>query len=514
MTDGAPARGVTSASLALAVVAFGLLAWALHGATVGRRLDDFDGAWHLACGRLLVETGKVPRQDPFCFTSDGLDWINLNWLAQVALYRAFLWRGFEGAQALAALGLTVALAGVALALRARGARPLLAVLALAPLWPTLVAVHSIRPQTFTFALFALAVAVLERPDPELRLGWRRALALTLGLLLWSHLHGGFVFGFALLGLDAAGSCLDARRRGLGWLPPRARWLAGVCAVGVLGFAAHPHGFAALAYGVTYTRALGRQLETVPELMPLDLAGPLGKVVLAWAAAAVVGLAAAGERPRARDVLVFGFFLLLTLKVRRASIPLVIATLPAVTAAWSTALARLAARAPGLLRLDDLAGPTARAAPAVLPLLAALWLGWTQAVGFQGAPGRVAEKQFDPNQTPVRAVQALQALRGTNDPRAHGRVFSLYSAGGLLVWALYPERRTFIDGRGDLHARGTAYDEYLEIAGLEPGWKERLDAWGVDLVLLGTGAPQVGPLAHEHGWRRVYGDGRWVLLARP
>jgi hypothetical protein len=254
----------------LALVALGLLVWRLHGASVGRLFDDFDGAWHLACGRLIVETGAVPRVDPFCFTSDGLDWINLNWLAQVALYRAFLWRGFDGAVALSALGLAVALAAVALALRARSARPLVLLLALSPLsplWHTVVAAHSIRPQTATFALFALVVWLLERPDPELRLGWRRALGVLAALLVWIHVHGGFVFGFALLALDAAGSCLDARRRSgphpSGWLPPRARWLAGVAALGVAAFATHPHGFDALAYALTYTRALGAQLESGP-----------------------------------------------------------------------------------------------------------------------------------------------------------------------------------------------------------------------------------------------------------
>lgn len=506
-----PASPAGPAALAVAIAVSLLLIGALWRAAIAAPMTDFDGPWHLACGRLIVETGAVPRVDPFCFTSDGLDWINLNWLAQVVLYRVYQWRGFDGTLALAALVLAGTLACVVQAMRARGAAGALALAALPLLWVTVVASQSIRPQTATFALLALLALVLERPDPDLRFGWRRALVVLAALLVWSHLHGGFVFGFALIALDAVGSCLDARRAGLGWVPRRARLLAGTGVAGALGFALHPHGFDALVYALTYTRALGRQLSTVPELMPLDFTSSLGLTVLAYVVVAAAGLALSPARARARDVLIGVAFFALAVSIRRVAVPLVIVTLPAVAAAWTQVLtARPLAR---LARLEPLLSPAARALPAALPAGAAAWaLLVVLGLYRPGLPAQVSAPPFDPGLSPVRAVQALQE---SGDPRARGRVFTLYSAGGLLGWALYPERqRVFIDGRGDLHARGRAYDDYYLIGTMGPGWKERLDAWRVDVVLLGARAPVLLELVERHGWVPLHDDGAFAIVVRP
>lgn len=496
------ARTSTSTALAIAaaVAVMALVVPAIRGGPYGAPgspLADFDGAWHLACGRLIVETGSVPRADPLCFTTDGLDWINLNWLAQAALYRAFLAFGFEGPVALAALCLAGTFAFTALAVRARGGSAALLPLAVAALWMTVVRVHSIRPQTVSFTLLALCVWLLARPDPALRLSWGRAAGLLAALLAWSHLHGGFVFGLALLGLDAAGSCVDARA-----VPRRAWLLLGVLGLAVLGFALHPHGFAALAYAATYTRALGRQLESVTELMPLSPRSDLGVALLGWTLLGVVGVWRSPERPRVRELLPAAFFFVLSWKMRRAVVPFAVVSAPVVVAAWSRVLeARLA-------RVEPHVEPAARALPVALPALVLAYVGLLVAMAVPARPGQVSAPWPFPADAPVLAAEALQRRGGDE------RVFARYSDGGLLVWALYPARRTFIDGRGDLHARGRAYDDYLQVAYMEPGWKERLDAWGVDLVMLGSAAPPLLELERAHGWRRTYDDGRFAVVERP
>ncbi|MCO5170721.1 MAG: hypothetical protein M9894_30695 [Planctomycetes bacterium] len=509
MTDGGAARWVRLGLAAVVplVLAVALLP-AVRGAPLGRPaapLNDFDGAWHLACGRLIVEAGEVPREDPLCFTTDGLDWINLNWLAQVALYRAFLAGGFDGPVALAALWLAGTVAFTLLAARARGAGAALALLTLWPLWMTAVRVHSIRPQAVTFTLLALTVWLLARPDPALRLSWPRAGALLATLLAWSHLHGGFVFGLALVGLDAAGACVDARREGLGLLPRRARLLLGVAAAAALGFALHPHGFAALVYAATYTRALGAQLESITELMPLSPASDLGVWLLGYTALGALGLWLSPERLRARELLAAAFFFALSWKMRRAIVPFALVSAPVFAAAWTRALeGRVGGR---VAALDRLLTPTAAALPAATAALAAAYGALLLALAGPARPGQASAPPFPPD-APVAAVQWLQARGGDQ------RVFGRYSDGGLLVWALYPARRVFIDGRGDLHARGRAYDDYEHIAHQRPGWTERLDAWGVDLVVLGNLAPPLLALEREHGWRRVHDDGHFAVVERP
>src|SRR2546425_10879589 len=54
-----------------------------------RPLNANDLFWHLAAGRHILDTGSIPRTDPFSFASDGGGWIDHEWLWQVgaqALY--------------------------------------------------------------------------------------------------------------------------------------------------------------------------------------------------------------------------------------------------------------------------------------------------------------------------------------------------------------------------------------------------------------------------------------------
>src|SRR5687767_7743530 len=50
------------------------------------QLTDYDELWHLACGRVIVETASVPLRDPFTFTAGETPWVNANWLAQLVLW--------------------------------------------------------------------------------------------------------------------------------------------------------------------------------------------------------------------------------------------------------------------------------------------------------------------------------------------------------------------------------------------------------------------------------------------
>ena len=64
----------------LAALLFCLSGWVILAGGDLFEVISYDGPWHLACGRLIVETGAVPHSDPFCFTSEGVRWQNLNWL--------------------------------------------------------------------------------------------------------------------------------------------------------------------------------------------------------------------------------------------------------------------------------------------------------------------------------------------------------------------------------------------------------------------------------------------------
>ena len=164
-----------------------------------RRVDP-DLYGYLAYGRLFVEQGRIAVEDPFAYTSTGSTWVAFEWLAQLAL-----WIAYDTAGPLGLIGLKCLLGGIAVyfvydAVRLVSGRDFHWL----PVFCFAVANFSryfvFRPQLFTFAFFALFVAVLLR-----HLMRRRAplWALPIVMLVWANSHGGFVAGLGAIGLVVA-----------------------------------------------------------------------------------------------------------------------------------------------------------------------------------------------------------------------------------------------------------------------------------------------------------------------
>ena len=75
-----------------------LLPWSvplLAAVFAWRRQGNTDTWWHLASGRWIVEHGRLPSGDPFSYTVPGAEWINLQWLFDVAIYIVHRVAGIE-----------------------------------------------------------------------------------------------------------------------------------------------------------------------------------------------------------------------------------------------------------------------------------------------------------------------------------------------------------------------------------------------------------------------------------
>jgi hypothetical protein len=77
------------APLPVLLVAAGALAGAF-------RLRSYDLFWHLATGKHILESGAVPRGDPFSFTAAGAPWVDHSWLFQLVLWGAWDLAGVWG----------------------------------------------------------------------------------------------------------------------------------------------------------------------------------------------------------------------------------------------------------------------------------------------------------------------------------------------------------------------------------------------------------------------------------
>src|SRR5882672_4313390 len=60
------------------------------------RIEDFDTWYHLAAGRLMVQSGTWPASNSFSLTAPDHPWIDLHWIFQLLLYVAWSLGGTTG----------------------------------------------------------------------------------------------------------------------------------------------------------------------------------------------------------------------------------------------------------------------------------------------------------------------------------------------------------------------------------------------------------------------------------
>ncbi len=467
-----------------------LLAGALavrHGLAL--RIKDFDELWHLATGRLIVETGSVPSRDPFTFTAGEAPWVNTNWLSQALLYG--LWRA-GGFEACGLLGLALFFASLALVHRTalgrtRSAWAAVPVLAFA--WQALATGSTIRPQGWTFALLAAAAPLLEalreRPTPP------RTAALGALLALLVQLHGGAVFAFVFV----AAALLDEARR----------HVAAALALGAAGFLVHPHGVESLVHPIRYALdpgVLGIRAGT-SELQPPDLGSGVGRLLevplLVFIGAALVGR----PRLRASDLAALAVFLHLALTTRRGLHYFAIVSAGPAAATLDAALDVLRERGGRVARTAELVDsmePALRRASRSLPLVfagAVLLVALCHADRIRpGTPRALDDSPLLETQNDIAEVASWIRTANPKD-----EVWNELETGGALIWALWPERRVYIDGRGDFHGRAGTYDEMARVFEGRDGWEAILERRRCATVVVNQAAPLATKL-HRRGWERV------------
>lgn len=465
---------------------------------------DPDLFWHLATGRLIRATHHVPRTDPFSSTAHGRRWIAHEWLTEVVMSLLHSLGGWTLLVAVWSVVITAAWLVVRTAARRDGASPLAASLVTG--LAALASVHTWgqRPQMLSLLLTAVFVLLIRsaRAGSNRLLWWCAAL-----LPLWANLHGGYIFGTALLGLAAGGATVDAllaRRRGL---PPpstsfvRTAWAATV--VGALGTLCTPNGWDGFVYPFTY---LGDNASTryVAEWFAPDFTRPqywpfavllVVVTVAIWRARRTITLTDAGT------ALAFAFLGLQS--VRNITLFGVVTT-PWVAAALTGARpgARLGTRRPRTG--DDLSAAAAHRARIAIGTLVVL--GWSAVAGPNLRPSASTADQR--RMYPVDA-----AVWMADRPLRSGCIFNEYDFGGWLIWKL-PETQqpVYVDGRPDMY--GDAFmDHYVSIWRLRPGWKARLAHDGVQAVVASPGSAIVRALRRDRGWRTVYEDRTAVILDR-
>ena len=425
------------------------------------RLRSTDVFWHLAAGRWILENRSIPRHDPFRFTSEGLTWVDHEWLFQVLIRGVEMLAGVPGLVVLRQLWVVLLAAVLWWGFRRLGtgvtgatAITLIALLGARPRF-------LMRPELLTFIALSLLFIGLR----EYHLHRRRAtLAWLAGLIaVWVNLHGEAILGPAVTGLYLLGARLQPW---LGSLPePEPRPVAWVQVFGIpaaLGMCLliNPYGWTILAVGAGITGAMRGIDAYNPEWVPV------------WVSP--------------QPFLLFGFVALVALIIlgRRRAGYLHGPTLLAATGLGIVALSAVRHQALFFIGGAFLAAEILARLPAAETerRRAPVWTLWAciAATLWCLAPpssGPLQPRQghftlgygIEPGRFPEAAADFLE------DHPEVGPLFNSFAHGGYLIWRLYPPRQVFHEGRMELQP--DLLRQIGETRGSNRAWDQLMERYG-------------------------------------
>lgn len=430
------------------------------------RLRSTDVFWHLATGRWMVEHGSIPRHDPFRFTSEGLSWVNHEWLFQLLIYGVEQVAGVAGLVVLRQVWVVILAVLLVTAFRRVGASQtasvVLSVVALLGARPRFL----MRPELPTFIALVILLRLLRRLHRQRSRGLVPALCVL--IVVWANLHGEAILGPALTGLYLLGARLQDR---LGPFPgspagPSVTWVQVFGIPALLGFClfVNPYGPHILAVGKGITGAMSGLAAYNPEWVPVWLApqpfAVFGVVSLAALLIHCRRVVGAWHGPTLFCTLGIGVVAMSA--IRHQALFFIVGSMAA-----AEALAALT-RYRSEQGADVARGRTLAAWGC---LVAALWC----LIPPDSGPLKPRQGRFhfgygiEPGRFPEAAADFLDHRLDV------GPLFNSFAHGGYLLWRLHPPRKVFHEGRMELQP-----DLLRQIGEARSGdgpWQELLNRYG-------------------------------------
>ncbi len=438
-------------------------------------LNDGDTYFHIAAGQWILDHGVIPRTDPFSYTFAGAPWVAHEWLAEIIMALAYRLGSWNGVVIL--FGLSTALTlGMLERYLTRWLTPLSAtitlILAAACLSGSLLA----RPHMLALPLLEIWTAGLLIARER---GQAPSFFLLPVMLLWANLHGGFIFGLALIGPFALEAMIAAKTQ----------WPQALCRWGIFGTAAvataivTPQGWHGLLFPLQLMDI--KQLHAMVEWQPTNFL-KLQPIDLALIALLYIGFTRGIRLPAIRLLVLTGVLYLALQYVRCQMLASIVGALmlaqPLVIAlgATSTKIQKAKYELPimggfvvlvAMLTVISLTHPIVRTDGPTSPVSA-----------FAHVP------------------EDLAAMPVLND-----QAFGAY--------LIFKGVRPFIDGRIDMY--GDAFmTEYLEM--MRPDRKrleQTLKTRDIRWVMIAADAPATAVMDRLEGWHRLYGDTTAVVYVR-
>ena len=449
----------------------GVVIYAVLIVTGNRLLLDPDTQWQITVGQWILDHHAVPHTDVYSFTMRGQPWISTQWLAQLAYAEVYAWFGWTGPVVLAASASAVTFALLARYLgRSLNESAVLVFVAVAL---ALTAPHLLaRPHVLALPIMVawigeLIAAADRRQAPSF-------LLLPL-MALWANIHGGFVFGIAMIAPIALDVVIGARadRRVMLVI----RWAA-FAALALAASCFTPYGWESLLASRKIL-ALGGALPLITEWRAADFTN-LRPFEICLLGGIGLALYSGVKLPPLRIVILLGLIHMALSQGRAAEILALLAPL-----VLAVPLARRIGGA-------EAAFPHSR-----MPVRGAMVAGLAVVLAA-GTLAFASMHRFAPytGNSPVAAVTELKKLNVE-------RVFNDYDFGGYLIASGVAP---FIDGRTELYGEKFFVDHNAASGLMEPDNLFRLlDEYQIQATLMRTQSAATKLLDHIDGWQKVYSD---------
>ena len=460
---------------------------------LGSTVADADLWGYLAFGRVFWENGRFPYDDPFSFVPTLHPWVYHELLTGVVFYPLYQATGapclqfLKYACVLGTLGLAYATA------RKRGSTAIAAAFGVFLVHNLFRMGYSpVRAQVFTYLFFALSLYLLESARLSRRYG--RLWWLLPVTVLWCNLHGGFPGGLGLIFIYGLGAVLSRQ-------PARPYWLLfSLCGLATL---INPYGLKYWTYlyqAITMPRPMISEWASVPQAY-LSGANPgsLLYFLLLLAFAAIWCF-------RTREItpaLALALTAYLGWRHLRHQLFFLILCATFLPGLWSAYLEDLRSR-PGLKTLYQRLGWKIPLAAAILVVVLNThnFLKLSP-FSFRLPTMPVAESPF---YYPLGAIDYLQAHN------LSGKILTFFDWGEYLIWDLSPRCRVALDGRFETVYPPEVVREYLDFIYAAPNWREFLQKYPPDFILIDSRTRIYHLLQAEPGWRTLYTDAGCALFS--
>ncbi len=491
-------------------------------------LVDTDIFWHLKTGQIIFETHRVPHQDIFSFTVAGTEWIDSQWLFQLAIYIAYRIGGFAGMIFFG--GILMALTWTLILVPGYSSKKYFRIIPLALV--SLLAVSSrlrLRPEFFTFFFLALELFLLHL----YRQGKRKALyPIPVLILLWVNSHGLWPMGLFILVAVLAEQVLALPWFGLqkyfklapGAGGKKAILELAVClAVSALVIWINPYGWKGVVFPLKLLWEISSSGSFIGGYIgefqsPFILNNPVVRpayIALSVFSGLLFIFLIFSRRLYLADLIICGGVFYISATANR-NVPLF-----AVVMAMLGGRLILDISEPGWSWIKRFSDPLLRVRPlaAGILIIAMVWLS-----------GEIISSKFfihnmlfcrfgigaSETDYPIRAGQFLKSIPEL-ESAGPLKIFTDIHNAGYLIWAGYPAWKVYVDPRMELYG-----DQFIKkYSSLLANWQEFTDEdqkYDFDLVVVSayrmeTGSDFVRNLAHSSAWVLIYLDGKNVVFLK-